>query len=126
MMKPLRLLLTLGLMVTSKSCGSDDGNETKTLADQIASRGKVLWIGAHPDDEAIIAPLLGDVCVERGDPCALLVATRGEAGPCELPEGCLPDLATVRTHEMQQAAALYGATLMQWSLPNGSKSTSLD
>lgn len=80
----------------------------------------VLWVGAHPDDEATIAPLLGDLCVERGAQCTFLVATHGESGSCKLSGGCQPDLATVRTQEMRNAAALYGANLMQWDLPDGS------
>ena len=90
-----------------------------SLAQQLSGRS-VLWIGAHPDDEAAIAPLLGDLCVERGAQCTLLVATRGESGPCKLSGGCQPDLATVRTQEMRNAAALYGADLIQWDLPDSS------
>jgi LmbE family N-acetylglucosaminyl deacetylase len=79
----------------------------------------VLWVGAHPDDEVLLAPALAKLCrFERLD-CHFLVLTRGEAGVCLRPEGCLPDLATVRTLEMQQAAALFGATLIQWTLPDG-------
>jgi LmbE family N-acetylglucosaminyl deacetylase len=88
-----------------------------SLAIQLA-RGKIMWIGAHPDDEVLIAPLLGDLCVERQQVCTLLVATRGEAGPCKLSNGCHPDLATVREQEMRDAAALYGAQLVQWTLPD--------
>ncbi|MEO7795353.1 MAG: PIG-L family deacetylase, partial [Thermoanaerobaculia bacterium] len=51
--------------------------------------------------------------------CHLLVLTRGEAGICLLPGGCLPDLATVRAGEMQAAADLFGAGLTQWTLPDG-------
>src|SRR5581483_10142548 len=80
----------------------------------------VLWVGAHPDDEATLAPLLGDLCVERGTQCTFLVATHCEAGACKLDGGCRPDLATVRTQEMRNAAALYGANLIQWDLPDGS------
>jgi len=96
--------------------------QVNSLAAQFAS-GKVMWIGAHPDDEGIVSPLLGDVCVEKNAPCTFLVATRGEAAPCKLPGGCLPDLATVRTREMRAAAALFGATLVQWELADGAAQT---
>src|SRR5262249_40862161 len=72
------------------------------------------------DDESTIAPLLGDLCIERGAQCTFLVATRGESGSCKLNGGCQPDLATVRTQEMRNAAVLYGANLIQWDLPDGS------
>jgi LmbE family N-acetylglucosaminyl deacetylase len=92
-----------------------DSVKVNELAAQLSS-GKVLWIGAHPDDEVSVASLLGDICVERGASCTLLVMTRGEAGPCKRPQGCLPNLATVRTQEMQAAAALFHAALIQWNL----------
>jgi len=79
----------------------------------------LLWVGAHPDDEVVVAPALAKLCrIERLD-CHFLVLTRGEAGVCLRPEGCLPDLASVRTAEMQQAAELFGAALTQWTLPDG-------
>src|SRR5581483_2520023 len=65
---------------------------------------RILWIGAHPDDETLLAPLLGRSCVEAGDACSLLVMTRGEGGG---------DPA-VRTVEMQRAAALFHADLVHW------------
>lgn len=66
---------------------------------------RILWIGAHPDDEILISPLLGRECVEGGAACAMLVMTRGEGGGS-------PD---VRTVEMQRAAEMLHATLTQWS-----------
>ncbi|HEY0782183.1 MAG TPA: PIG-L family deacetylase [Thermoanaerobaculia bacterium] len=80
--------------------------------------GNLLWIGAHPDDEVILAPLLGELCIEGRHSCTLLVLTRGESGLCRLPGGCAPDVATVRTAEMQAAAALYRARLVQGTLPD--------
>ena len=78
----------------------------------------VLWVGAHPDDEVLLAPALARLCrIERLD-CHFLVLTRGEAGVCLRPEGCLPNLATVRTQEMQQSAELFGAALTLWNLPD--------
>lgn len=84
-----------------------------------ASVGRVLWVGAHPDDELYASPWLGDQCVERGAQCTFLVATRGEAGQCKLPAGCSPDLATVRDAELAASAALFGATLVHWDLGDG-------
>lgn len=83
----------------------------------------VLWVGAHPDDEVIAAPLLARLCVEEGLACAFLVFTRGEAGQCRLANGCHPDLASVRSAEMLHSARLFGAQLTQWSLPDGGGST---
>jgi len=79
----------------------------------------VLWIGAHPDDESLAAPLLEFWCNERFARCTMLIATRGEAGLCHLPGGCLPDLATVRSNEALAAASYFHASLIQLTHPDG-------
>lgn len=89
------------------------------LVDSLAGR-RILWVGAHPDDESTIAPLLGEVCVDQSAICSFLVLTRGERGGCVKPGGCLPDLVTVRTAELAAAAQIYGATVLHGSLPDGS------
>lgn len=69
----------------------------------------VLWIAAHPDDEAVVAPLLFKWCVDDAARCRFLVLTRGEAGPCLLPQGCFPDVASVRSAEAGAASELFRA-----------------
>ena len=69
---------------------------------------RILWVGAHPDDEILVSPILGRECVERGVECALLVMTRGEGGGSP----------AVRSTEMQRAAEMLHATLTHWSLPD--------
>ena len=80
---------------------------------------RILWIGAHPDDELFVAPWLGAM-FERGAAIRFFVATRGEQGPCYRPEGCEPDLATVREQEMRDAAALFGGEVTFGDCPDGS------
>jgi len=80
-------------------------------------RLRLLWIGAHPDDETLLAPLLGRACAENGADCSFLVLTRGEHGACALPGGC-GDLGALRGSEMQSAAAALHARLTQWSFPD--------
>lgn len=92
--------------------------DPRLLESDLSDR-QVLWIGAHPDDEVLAAPWLGDLCIARGASCVFLVATRGEAGSCALAGGCTPDLAAVRSREMEAASALFGAKLIQWGLPDG-------
>lgn len=99
------------------------GSDTAAFPDRLIAGGSVLVVIAHPDDEVIAAPLLGELCRERGLRCGFLVATRGEAGECELPGGCLPDLATVREREMAASAALFGAELVQWQLADSAAGT---
>lgn len=78
---------------------------------------RVLWIGAHPDDELMIAPLLGSLCIEAASQCSMIVMTRGENGPCALPGGCT-NLGSLREQEMRAAAAMFRADLTQWSYPD--------
>src|SRR2546422_4479037 len=61
-----------------------------------APAARILWIGAHPDDETLVAPILGPACARQNAVCTLLVFTRGERGGCAIPSGCGPDLGSVR------------------------------
>ena len=79
----------------------------------------LVWVGAHPDDELYAAPWLGYLCIEKQASCTFLVLTRGEAGNCKLPNGCTPDLATVRDSELAASANLFGAKLVHWDLGDG-------
>ncbi len=79
----------------------------------------VLWIAAHPDDEALAAPLLARWCGDGHARCSLLTVTRGEAGPCLRPDGCLPDLASVRSAEAGASSQYFGANAILLSLPDG-------
>jgi len=78
-----------------------------------------MWIAAHPDDEVLVAPLLARWCRDGRAHCTLLVATRGEAGPCLLAGGCLPDLASVRSAEAGASSRYFGADAILLSLPDG-------
>jgi LmbE family N-acetylglucosaminyl deacetylase len=64
---------------------------------------RLLWIGAHPDDEALVAPILGSACVEQINDCAILVLTSG---------------SDVRSAEVQRAAAALHSKATQWDLPD--------
>lgn len=87
---------------------------------------RVVWVGAHPDDELYAAPWLGWLCVEKNASCKLLVMTRGEAGKCKLGGGCVPDLPTVRDKELEASAKLFDAELVHWDLGDGAGAHSED
>ena len=91
------------------------------LLDAFAGQ-RILWIGAHPDDETTVAPLLGAACLDRAAACTFLIATRGEAGSCGLP-ACEPELGSFRANEMRSAAALYGGDVVQWDLGDSTAAT---
>ena len=84
----------------------------------LSAKARLLIVTAHPDDESLFAPLLGQACAERGAQCSLLVLTRGENGPCALPEGCGSDLGATRSAELRAAADLLHLSLTQWSWPD--------
>jgi LmbE family N-acetylglucosaminyl deacetylase len=63
----------------------------------------LLWIGAHPDDEALVAPIFGPPCVERGNDCALIVLTDGSGE---------------RADELKRSAAALHSRVTQWELPD--------
>lgn len=79
----------------------------------------VMWIAAHPDDEAVVAPLLSSWCRDAKRECTFVLATRGEAGSCLLADGCAPDVATVRSAEAGAASQHFGANSVLLALPDG-------
>jgi LmbE family N-acetylglucosaminyl deacetylase len=79
----------------------------------------VMWIAAHPDDEAVAAPLLAKWCLDEGARCSFVILTRGESGPCLRTGGCAPDLASVRSAEAGSAAELFHADSFLLRLPDG-------
>lgn len=79
----------------------------------------VLWIAAHPDDEIVAAPLLGKWCRDEQVRCGMLIVTRGEQGGCAVPNGCVPDIPTVRAAEAGTASQLFNAELILMTLPDG-------
>lgn len=77
------------------------------------SEQRVLFAGAHPDDEWGVAPLLAYACVDGGAECHFVIASEAHS------YGCVPSIGLrdpekctlLRREEMQKSAALFGATL---------------
>ncbi|MDP8223648.1 MAG: PIG-L family deacetylase [Candidatus Lernaella stagnicola] len=92
-----------------------------TPLDTLLEQGmRVMWVGAHPDDESMVGAMLAKAGPRLGNPLYFLVLTRGDGGECLLPGGCSPDLGTVRANEMKEVARLYGAELQHeyyWNAP---------
>lgn len=87
--------------------------------DQAIEKGaSLLWISAHPDDESLISPILVKACKGLGNQCRLVVMTKGGGGECTLEQGCVPDVKTVRTKEMEEAAKAYNAELSLYDFTN--------
>jgi LmbE family N-acetylglucosaminyl deacetylase len=79
---------------------------------------RVLWVGAHPDDESLVGSVLARACVGLGRPCALVVMNHGDGGECLRKEGCAPSLGEVRGREMLLVARAYGAELHHYDYFN--------
>jgi LmbE family N-acetylglucosaminyl deacetylase len=72
---------------------------------------RVLWIGAHPDDELFVAPWLARLRTTAGANIAFLIATRGEHGDCRLALRGDRDLGAIREVEMSDAASSFDGEL---------------
>lgn len=70
-----------------------------------------MWVGAHPDDEILVGALMAKSSLVYGNPLFFLIMNHGDGGDCCLPEGCNPDVSTVRGQEMVRVAELYHAQL---------------
>ncbi|MXO75015.1 hypothetical protein GRI40_07250 [Altererythrobacter aerius] len=74
---------------------------------------RILFAGAHPDDEWGVAPLLAEACVDGGAKCHFVVASEARS------YGCVPSIGLrdpeectrIRREEMRKSADLFGATL---------------
>jgi LmbE family N-acetylglucosaminyl deacetylase len=108
------LLLVLTLPGTARSRAVRHPGSASGLSPQ-----SVLWIAAHPDDEAVAAPLLGRWCRDEHARCGFLLMTRGQQGACLKPGGCEPDVPTVRAAEAAAASQLFGAELFLLQYQDG-------
>jgi LmbE family N-acetylglucosaminyl deacetylase len=100
------------LLALLSGCAAIEPASGPTILDRItAADARVMWVGAHPDDETLASSVLAKACIAEGRPCSFFVMNHGQGGECLLPEGCHPDLGTVRGRELRLVAAAYGATL---------------
>jgi len=111
---------------THTSSGSSSGTTQSTTEGTTAAGTppeSIVWVGAHPDDELYAAPWLAERCLDRLDHCKLVVMTYGESGTCKHPDGCAPDLVTLRKEELAGSVALLGAELVHFDLGDGKAPT---
>ncbi|RJO64597.1 MAG: hypothetical protein C4523_17965 [Myxococcales bacterium] len=102
----------LGPTAFVTGCASPRVRPTGESVDTILFGGpRVMWVAAHPDDESMLGALLAKAGLAYQCPLYFLVLTHGDGGECCRPEGCLPDLPTVRGEEIRRVAALYRAEL---------------
>ncbi len=108
-------------LLLSGCAGLQPGTDVPTIQNAIeAPEARVLWVGAHPDDESLVGPVLARACVGLGRPCALAVMNHGAGGECLRKEGCRPSLHQVRGREMVMVARGLGAELHHFDYFNAS------
>jgi LmbE family N-acetylglucosaminyl deacetylase len=110
----------LGAACNSTARRADGTPEPMPVDAFLAQGARVLWVAAHPDDECFGGVLLARASIHYRNPLAMVVMTRGDGGECCLPEGCHPDVATVRMGEMAKVAQRYRADLTHlryWNAP---------
>ncbi|MEO8454781.1 MAG: PIG-L family deacetylase [Sphingomicrobium sp.] len=105
-------LLATGCVPANVAVNADSYAHTFNWLGSMANRS-VLFVGAHPDDEWGVAPLLADACIDQGARCHFVVTSESKS------YGCLPTIglrdpfkcSQIRREEMQQAAALFGGSV---------------
>jgi LmbE family N-acetylglucosaminyl deacetylase len=115
-----RSALALASLLLTASCGPgpQQPQAGPGIAEVLAHKARILWVAAHGDDESMGAGVLARACIKEQNACHFVVFTRDRGAECLLPEGCKPDMATVRFREMQRAVRLYGATLEEYDFFN--------
>jgi len=84
------------------------------MDEQLTRLGTVLVVWAHPDDETYLVGGLSAALTDAGQRVVCVTATRGEAG------GTDPDLADIRTAELDTALAMLGVREHHWlDYPDG-------
>jgi LmbE family N-acetylglucosaminyl deacetylase len=81
---------------------------------------RILWIGAHPDDELFVAPWLARLRATAGATIVFLIATRGEHGDCLPTLRAEQDLGDIREEEMKDATASFEGELQFLGWRDGS------
>lgn len=89
----------------------DGAPESRPVEALLREGARTLWCAPHPDDECFSGTLLARSSIYYRNPTFFLILTHGEGGECCLPEGCEPDLATIRGREMAAVAERYRVEL---------------
>jgi LmbE family N-acetylglucosaminyl deacetylase len=84
------------------------GPTTHAHDDLLDEMGTLLTVWAHPDDETYLVGGVSAALTDAGHRVVCVTATRGEAG------GTDPDLASIRTAELEVALATLGVTEHHW------------
>jgi LmbE family N-acetylglucosaminyl deacetylase len=102
-------LLVAGVVLAGQVLAEQPRQQSEFL-DAIASGKKVMWIGAHPDDELITAPLLARAA--ESTKVIVVSLTNGNAGENKLggPENCAA-MGEIRAKELAASCKVLGVEL---------------
>jgi len=104
---------SLALAFLAGCAGPQVKREAPASLEELVDAGaRMMWVGAHPDDESMVGSIFAKAGPGMGNPLLFYVLNHGDGGECNLPEGCHPDVKSVRAEEMKHAAALYRADLV--------------
>jgi len=78
-----------------------------------------VFVGAHPDDELTIYPLMKDFCSESNAYCAMLIGTKGRTG-CDSGISA-SDCADERENELHNSAKYLVSDVWLYDLPGGTE-----
>ena len=95
------------LLIGLAAVGHNQESDGRLLTD-VRGGASIIFIGAHPDDDILIGPLLVRACRDYGNRCVIVSLSKGERG-CKPGWPCGKELATVRAREYEIFAALMGA-----------------
>jgi LmbE family N-acetylglucosaminyl deacetylase len=87
------------------------------IVDSTANGTNVVFVGAHPDDEGLVGPLLPFAADHSS--AAVVCMTAGESGWNLLGEDREETLAAVRTAELKKACSILGASCEVLGYTNG-------
>lgn len=109
----MNVLLALAASVLITSAAPQDASRRPYALPADMTGQTVLYVGAHPDDEWGVAPILAEACLDRGAKCHFVVASEANSGGCLFTIGVLDfeECSRIRRAEMVQSVALFGGTL---------------
>lgn len=94
------------------------GAAAPPIQELLDKKARVMWVGAHPDDESFCGSLLAYASLKAGAPMHFVVMTRGDGGGAAIPIPEGKTVADVREGELRKVAELYKATLALNSFHN--------
>ncbi len=112
-------LLAMVLIAASSGCVTGDQRmATDSFVDGLQDDDVVVFVGAHPDDETLVGPLLA-YSAERCREVVVVSLTKGESGWNLAKEDLTRTLAEVRAEEFDSAVRTLGATPVTFDYVNG-------